>query len=284
MTGHGQSSIESESLSVHLEIRTINNRFFKVAMTNELPAELQSSIEEAIRKRVTRGTVNVRVQIAQQFDTSQFRLNQTALEAYRKQLAEMGLGDSVSTDALLMLPGVVAEQKMFSDIERIWPVVEQALSGALDRLDEMRRIEGSAMAESLRDNLRQLDECMRRIDILAPKVVEQFSQRLTERINTLLQKHDVSVQASDVVREIGIFAERADIAEEIVRLRSHCDLFSKTMQATESNGRKLDFVVQEMLRETNTIGSKCGDAEMATVVVDMKTTIERMREMVQNVE
>ncbi|MEQ1906901.1 MAG: YicC/YloC family endoribonuclease, partial [Pirellulaceae bacterium] len=212
MTGHGQSSIESESLSVHLEIRTINNRFFKVTMTSELPAELQSSIEEAIRKRVTRGTVNVRVQIAQQFDTSQFRLNETALEAYRKQLADMGLGDSVSTDALLMLPGVVAEQKMFSDVEKIWPVVERALNGALDRLDEMRCIEGSAMADSLLENLRQLEECMRRIDILAPKVVEQFSQRLTERINTLLQKHDVSVQASDVVREIGIFAERADIA------------------------------------------------------------------------
>ncbi len=284
MTGHGQSSIESESLSVHVEIRTINNRFFKVVMTNDLPAELQSRIEEAIRKRVTRGTVNLRIQITQQFDNSQFRLNGAALEAYRNQLEEMGLGETVSTDALLMLPGVVAEEKGLGDADKIWPVVERTLAGALDRLDLMRRNEGSAMADSLLENLRQLDDCIQRIDVLAPRVVEQFSQRLTERINSLLQKHDVSVQTSDVVREIGIFAERADVAEEIVRLRSHCDLFSKTMQARESNGRKLDFVVQEMLRETNTIGSKCGDADMATVVVDMKTTIERMREMVQNVE
>jgi uncharacterized protein (TIGR00255 family) len=283
MTGHGQASIVSETLDVHVEVRTINNRFFKCSLNNDLPADVQAKVEDCIRKRVSRGTVYVRLRLHQHADLASYRLNGAAVQAYQLELQRLGLPPA-SSDALLTLPGVIVEQENYQGDEALWPAIEQAVMQALDQLDAMRRQEGAAMAENLLANLEQLDGCTLQIERLGPSIVDHFSQRLTERINTLLQKHNISGNPADVIREVGAYAERADVAEEIVRLRSHCELFRATMKSPDSNGRKLDFVVQEMLRETNTIGSKCGAADVANLVVEMKTVIERMREMVQNIE
>ena len=140
------------------------------------------------------------------------------------------------------------------------------------------------MAADLLANGRSIAAHLEEIEKRAPLVVTAYRERLTDRINRLLQEYGVSIQAADVVREVGLFADRSDIAEEIVRLRSHLDQFAAVVGAEESNGRKLEFVVQEMLREANTIGSKANDADIARHVVEIKTAIERMREMVQNVE
>jgi uncharacterized protein (TIGR00255 family) len=122
------------------------------------------------------------------------------------------------------------------------------------------------------------------IDARAPLVVDAYRGRLSERLNKMLAEFGVQVEAADIVREVGIFAERSDIAEEIVRLRSHLDQFDTIMALSESSGRKLEFLMQEMFRETNTIGSKSNDAEIARHVIEVKAAIERMREMIQNVE
>jgi uncharacterized protein (TIGR00255 family) len=122
------------------------------------------------------------------------------------------------------------------------------------------------------------------IEQRAPQVVEAYRQRLADRLNGWLESHQVQITPADIVKEIGVFADRADISEEIVRLRSHLEQFHATLEAKDSNGRKLDFLVQEMFREVNTIGSKGNDVEISRRVVDMKTIIERLREMVQNVE
>lgn len=140
------------------------------------------------------------------------------------------------------------------------------------------------MLENLSANLGTFRGLLNEVERLAPRVVENYAQRLRERIQNLLAKYEIASQPADVIREIGIFAERADIAEETVRLRSHLQQFDKTTASDESNGRRLDFLIQEFLRETNTIGSKAQDAEIANCVVEMKTIIERIREMVQNVE
>jgi uncharacterized protein (TIGR00255 family) len=140
------------------------------------------------------------------------------------------------------------------------------------------------MLDNLNANLSSFRGLLDEVEKLAPRVVENFSQRIRERIQNLLVKYEITAQPADVIREIGLFAERADIAEETVRLRSHLQQFDKTTAASESNGRRLDFLIQEFLRETNTIGSKAQDAEIANCVVEMKTIIERIREMVQNVE
>lgn len=283
MTGHGHARHAGDVVDVDVEIRTINNRFFKCTLNGDLPAEIQTRAEDCIRTRVNRGTVNVRIHLQQHADFSSFRLNGAAVEAYQDELRRLGL-PRPSVDTLLTLPGVVVEQPVLGDIDAVWPAIEVALNQALDHLDTMRRQEGAAMAESLLANLEALERSTTNIEQRNPAIVEYFAQRIHERIQTLLQKYELPAQPVDIVREVGVYAERIDVAEELVRLRSHCELFRQTMRSQQSNGRKLDFVVQEMLRETNTIGSKCGAAEVATIVVEMKTVIERMREMVQNIE
>jgi uncharacterized protein (TIGR00255 family) len=148
----------------------------------------------------------------------------------------------------------------------------------------MRREEGSTMADDLRANQRLIARQLESIEKRGPLVVESYRQRMRERLSQLLAEFDVTVSDSDVVREVGIFAERSDISEEIVRLRSHLDQFESYLQTEESSGRKLEFLTQEMFREANTIGSKANDAEIARHVIEIKTAIERVREMIQNVE
>ncbi len=285
MTGHGQATVEDKRLTASVEIRTVNNRFLKVAMNSDLPVAIQSFAEDAIRKSLIRGTVNVRIRLQRNWDASSYQVNAVALAAYRQQIEQIQWnGAPASLDTLLNLPGVIVETSSPEDSEEIWPVIQTALDEALRQLNAMRAQEGEAMQRNLEENLQLLIQCVASIEAKAPQIVEFFGARLTDRINALLERFDINIQPGDLIREIGIFSERADVAEETVRLKSHLNLFQETMRGPESNGRKLDFVVQEMLRETNTIGSKCGDALVAGHVVEMKTTIERMREMVQNIE
>jgi uncharacterized protein (TIGR00255 family) len=285
MTGHGQATVEDKRLTASVEIRTVNNRFLKVAMNSDLPVAIQSFAEDAIRKSLIRGTVNVRIRLLRHWDASSYQVNAVALAAYRQQIEQIQWnGEPASLDTLLNLPGVIVETSSPEDSEEIWPVIQTALDEALSHLNAMRAQEGEAMQRNLEENLQLLIQCVASIEAKAPQIVEFFGARLTDRINALLERFDINIQPGDLIREIGIFSERADVAEETVRLKSHLNLFQETMRGPESNGRKLDFVVQEMLRETNTIGSKCGDALVAGHVVEMKTTIERMREMVQNIE
>jgi uncharacterized protein (TIGR00255 family) len=276
--------LETATWEVAVEIRAVNNRFLKVNLNQELSAGLQTLVEEEVRRAVSRGTVNVRVRLVPRSGAGMYRINREVLQSYRQQLEPLVDPSEISWDVLLSLPGVTESNTWSQNDEEAWLALQPAVALALEHFEQMRRSEGEAMAANLTENLNYLEVCTGHIERLAPRIVEHFTTRLTDRLNHLLEKYDVRVQPQDVVREVGIFAERADIAEELVRLRSHVELFRQTMRTATSNGRKLDFVVQEMLRETNTIGSKCGDAEVAGWVVEMKTTIERMREMVQNVE
>ena len=140
------------------------------------------------------------------------------------------------------------------------------------------------MQKDMLGNIETIGERLVSIRELSPRIAEAYSKRLTDRIQALLEKHNIESTQVDVIREVGIFAERVDIAEETVRLGTHLDHFCETISTTQKAGRKLDFLVQEILRETNTIGSKANDSDIATHVVEIKTAIERIREMVQNVE
>jgi uncharacterized protein (TIGR00255 family) len=169
-------------------------------------------------------------------------------------------------------------------LEAEWPLVQQTVRDALSRLAKMRADEGSNMATDLRGNLQFLGEQLGLVAERAPQVIENYRERLTERVNHWLQSYQIQLQAGDVIREVGLFTERSDISEEIVRLRSHLEQFETFLKQEESSGRKLDFLTQEMFRETNTIGSKANDAIISRVVIEMKAAIERIREMIQNVE
>lgn len=148
----------------------------------------------------------------------------------------------------------------------------------------MRAEEGRAMGTDLRSNCTTIAEQLAHVEKRAPRVVDNYRQRITDRLQKLLSEYEVTVEASDIVREVGMFAERTDISEEIVRLKSHLDQFDTIMGEQDVSGRKLEFLTQEMFREANTIGSKANDAEIALHVIEIKASIERMREMIQNIE
>jgi uncharacterized protein (TIGR00255 family) len=290
MTGHGEAHRHEDGLSIAVEIRTVNNRYFKLNLRmTEGYIPLEPHIEGVIRQQIRRGTAQVNLQINREPQPEDFRLNQAVLSSYLRQL-EAVLGGAVSRDGahlapLLALPGVVHEPiAAYDEIEAQWPRIEVVVNEALSHLSKMRIDEGRSMAADLTVNARAIAAELAKVEARAPLVVEAYRVRLTEKLNKLLSEVGVRVEPSDIIREVGMFAERGDISEEIVRLKSHLEQFDTVMAAEESQGRKLEFLTQEMFRETNTIGSKANDAEIARHVIEMKTAIERMREMIQNVE
>lgn len=289
MTGQGSAHIQAGDVKVAAELRTVNNRYYKLSLRmTEGYTAFEPSIDELVRRVVRRGTVQLDVRIERQSSPDDYRLNEVALLSYAAQVQrvrlQLGLPGEVSIESLAMLPDVHEQMTRVSDVEAVWPAVERAIGEALDGLTRMRHDEGRAMRSDLSANLSAISAELDAIETLAPKVVAGYRARLNEKLDKLLGELGVAAEKSDVVREVGLFAERTDIAEEIVRLRSHLEQFATIMDATESSGRKLDFITQEMFREANTIGSKANDAQIARHVVEIKTAIERIREMIQNVE
>ncbi len=289
MTGHGAAQQQADGVSVSVDVRTVNSRFFKLSTrTNESYGGLDSRVDETVRSVIRRGAVQVDLRIEREV-SSRPLLNEEVLASYCQQLrkfrAAMEDAGPLQVEALLELPGVVndagVEQR---DADEVWPLVKQVLRTALDGLSTMREAEGRAMAADLEANRREIQGHLEKIEARAPLVVDSYRERLTDRINKMLAEHDVRIEPADVIREVGIYAERSDIAEETVRLHSHLVQFAKIMAMEESQGKKLEFVTQEMFRETNTIGSKANDAEITAHVIEIKAAIERIREMIQNIE
>jgi uncharacterized protein (TIGR00255 family) len=232
--------------------------------------------------------VFVSLNVERQPAESEYRINLAALKSYRRQVAEW-LGEpetQIPWQAFLALPGVVNPLPGAApDDDALWAQVEQALLVACDQVNTTRSLEGRAMAADLLENCRMIRSELAAIQQRAPRLVDNYREKLRERLNKYLAEFGITVTAADVVREVGIFAEKVDISEEIVRMSSHLDRFESLLHSEEEGaGRKLEFVIQEMFREVNTMGAKANDAEIAHRVVDMKTYIERMREMVQNIE
>ena len=283
MTGHGQASVEQDQFRVAIEIRTVNNRFLKTSINTDLGTELESRVEQQLKSTLRRGSVSVRIKTENLQSGQRARLNAEVIQSYWTQLSEIAGGSqSINVESLLTLPGVIEDSEP-TDQEELWPVVKKTLAEALQSLVEMRGTEGEAMKFDMVSNIGAIETELASIEKLAPTVSEAYSKRLTDRINKLLEKFEVTVTASDVIKEVGMFADRTDVSEETVRLATHLEQFRLVIQEP-TPGKKLDFLVQEMLRETNTIGSKANNSDIAKHVVEIKTAIERIREMVQNIE
>ena len=288
MTGFGAALCREDTLTVSVEIKTVNNRYLK--LVSRLPdgyASLEGRIEAIVRESVGRGTVNLTVRIRRENGESDYQINGAVLQAYARQLAALEPNaPKPQLDRMLRLPGVIEElaEDATEKAGRAWPLVEITLRTALEELRTMRLTEGTSMGRDLSANLAELIDHLTVIEQLAPNVVEQYRGRLTERLETVMKERNLALADADLVREIALFADRCDISEETVRLRSHLEQFRETLEQENASGRKLDFLTQELFRETNTIGSKANDAEITRHVVDMKSVIERIREMVQNIE
>jgi uncharacterized protein (TIGR00255 family) len=290
MTGHGEAHRHQDGLAVAVEVRSVNNRYFKLSFrASEGYAALESQVEAIVRQHVRRGTVQLNLRVDRQASPDDYRLNQAVIAGYLKQLAslsELGIAvEGVRADSLLQLPGVVCEPVAdWSLVESHWPIILATITEALQQFSAMRSEEGQAMATDMRANCRLILGELTQIEARAPLVIDAFRVRITDKLNKLLAEMGTRIEPADVVREIGVFTERSDISEEIVRLKSHLEQFETAMQIEEAAGRKLDFLTQEMFRETNTIGSKANDAAIAHHVIEIKTAIERIREMIQNIE
>ncbi len=283
MTGYGAAERSTDQVGVRVEVRSVNNRYFKASL--RLPeglGGLEARIERLLREAVSRGTVTVNLAVEPRGPAARVPINTDILAAYRRDLD--GTAD-VSDDALLALPGVVGEaQGRLSGIATLPDEIEDALREALGHLDRMREAEGRATAE---DMAAALDEIQRRIDAVSdrmPRVVEDYRQRLRQRLRALLDGVEIPPDDQTLAREVAFFAERADVSEELARLASHLQQFRDLFQASEPVGRKSEFLAQEMYREINTIGAKANDAEIAREAVEIKVCIDRLREQAQNIE
>jgi len=269
-------------------MRTVNNRHFKLtAKISETHAMMEPALEQLVREKVRRGTVQVSLRIDRPRRPEDFRVNVVALASYRDQLEGLRGPDLGPLDVaqLLVLPGVVEECRSVDVVpDQDWPEIARVVSEALSRLEAARAQEGRAMAAELTALCRGIDAQLSFIAERGPQVVQNIQKRMSERVQALLHDVGVTIEPTDLAREIAILADRGDISEEIVRLRAHLAQFDAIIAEAQSSGRKLEFVAQEMGREINTIGSKASDVQISRSVVEVKALLEKIRELVQNVE
>jgi uncharacterized protein (TIGR00255 family) len=291
MTGFGDATAERGGTHYAVEIRSLNNRFFKPVI--KLPdnvSGLEPELESMLREKLGRGSITYILKMRSESAEAAYHINIPVLQSYLKQLQTLdtsGLAHPVQIDlgGLMELPGVVQEPRDDTDeIERHGDTIRELTAKAIVKLDAMRRREGEALFNELMKHILLIRENLAEISKRAPLVVADYHRRLLLRINQLLNSAELKVNESDVIKEVAVFAERADIAEEIQRLSTHCEAFEQSCRTGEHAGRKLDFIAQELLREANTIASKANDAAIARHSVEIKGAIDRLKEQVQNVE
>lgn len=284
MTGYGAAERESDQARIAVEIRTINNKFFKV--TQRLPDGLgaaEVAIERLLRDTISRGTVNVGVTVEPRGPAARVPINTDVLAAYKRDLAQVT--DSLSDDALLALPGVLgSEEVLLTGIENLQREIEAAVAEALDNLNRMRDAEGEATARDMAAALAEIEQRIAAVRKRAPAVVDDYRARLQQRVQAMLEGIEITVDDQSLIREVAFFAERSDVNEELTRLASHADQFRELLADSGPAGRKLEFLTQEMYREVNTIGSKANDPEISREVVDIKVAVDRLREHTRNIE
>lgn len=294
MTGFGEARTQTEALGVSVEVRSVNNRHLKLTVRGSEPYPLyESELEKVIRRHVRRGTLHVHVRVERQGQSAVPALNVMALAEYLRQIrtacSEAGTPEFVAPllSGALALPGVVPESRNNghgTPPEDEWPVVEKTLDTALAKLNQMRRDEGKAMEAELLAHHRLIAEQLDAVRTLLPGVVSDYRQRLLERVRQAVADAGVVLSAESIIREVALFADRTDVSEEVTRLSSHLDQLAELVRKGDEAGRKLEFVIQEMGRETNTIGSKAGDVSISRHVFEIKATLEKLRELVLNVE
>ena len=285
MTGFGEARFVAPHLNVGVEIRAVNNRHFKLAAKISEPfAALEPEFEKLIRDVVRRGTIQLAVRVDRPRRDEDYRLNPIALRSYLHQAEAVVGASSPCLSGVLALPGVVeTRREAIDDPREEWPTLSQVVNEALGKFQASRAEEGKAMAEELISLSQIVADQLGQVEARGPHVVASYQARLEERVKNLLQGRAM-IEPKDLIREVAILAERADVAEEIIRLRAHLHQYSAVIAEPESAGRKLEFVVQEMGREINTMGSKANDIEISRSVVEMKGALEKIRELIQNVE
>lgn len=290
MTGYGRAEAIINDKKVSIEIKSLNHRFLEIFV--RLPgvfSPLETEVKRKITDRFARGRLEVSIRRdADQSASAEGRLelNMPLIRNYYGMLSslkeEFHLKDEINLGLLLGIKDAVTVAEAEIDLAQVWQSLQAILEDAMDGLEKMRAQEGEIIGQDLRARLGLLGSFLKRIKSKAPEVVAEYQKRLTERVQELMG--NFPVDDARLAQEVAIMAERSDITEEIVRFQSHLIQMDSIMQSNEAVGRKIDFLLQEMNREANTIGSKSPDAEISQIVVDIKTELSRLREQVQNIE
>jgi uncharacterized protein (TIGR00255 family) len=289
MTGFGDATAERDGTHYAVEIRSVNNRFFKpIIKLPEQVSGLEPELESTLRDKLGRGSITYVLKMRSDSAEAAYHINTEALNSYLRQLEAVQGGRAalhVDLGTLLQLPGVCQEPRDETDeIQRHGPAVRQLTEAAIAKVRAMRQREGEALFADLLKHLRLIASNLKEIEARAPRVIDDYHKKLQQRVNQLMSKAELHVDEAELLKEVALFAERADISEEIQRLGSHLESFEDAGRGGETAGRKLDFIAQEMLREANTIASKANDAQIARHIVEIKGGIDRLKEQVQNVE
>lgn len=289
MTGYGRGEAAKGGVEVVVELSSVNRKQFDLRLN--LPrslAALESQISKLAKARVSRGCVtgSIRVSVTGKARTGGIFVDMDAakagIKALRDAAGELGLEDDLTAATLMRLPDVVCFEDAAQDSQKAWPVLKQALQGALEQLVEMRTVEGAALEKDLAKRFAKLERRVGQIERLAPSVPRRYRRALVERLADA--KLPVKLNEEQLAKEIAMFADRCSITEELVRLSSHFEQARQIMARKEPTGRAFDFLCQEFLREINTVGSKANDARLSKHVIAFKTELECVREQVQNIE
>jgi uncharacterized protein (TIGR00255 family) len=289
MTGYGRAEAAKRGITATVEVRGVNSRYLDV--TTRLPRLLshrEKDIKEIVRSCVNRGNLVIAVTLEEDSDgEAPVKVNKTAAKAYIKLLNDLRktakIREKVRLEHLLKFSEVFEVPREEQSDERQWPVVEDALRKALDGFNLMRRNEGSELGKDLDRRIQWMAVTVDKIEGLSRARIPEERKRLHERISQLMEEKSV-VDQNRLELEIALLADKLDVTEECVRFRSHTKFFLEAMASSDSAGRKLNFLVQEINREANTIGSKTNDSEIAHLVVQMKEELEKVREQLQNIE
>jgi uncharacterized protein (TIGR00255 family) len=289
MTAYGRGEYSQGTSAFTVELKSYNNRFRDIVL--RIPRTLQA-LEDEIRlqvsSRVRRGRVEVSIQMETNSGEGEYQLELNAplvksyLRIFRELDEEYGLHEKVSPDSLCQMKDIITFKTPDVDIDDVRPGLKEALGLAVESLDKMKMTEGKAIEEDSLKRLDIIEEYLNNIEENAPKMVDEYKKRLEDKIQRV--SGGMTLDESRLIQEVAIFADRCDITEEIVRFRSHLKQYRDFMSKDDSIGRRLDFLIQEINREVNTIGSKATDSFISSTVVEIKAELEKLREQVQNVE
>jgi uncharacterized protein (TIGR00255 family) len=288
MTGYGKAEEVTEEGKLAVELRSVNHRYGEVAV--KLPRHflaLEGEIKKRIAERCKRGKIDVFVQFEAPSGGSHLpQVNLPLAKAYHDAFAAMSLQfgnyEPVSLALIVAQKDVLTTQEMTADLEKAATQLFSTLAAALESLDQMRCREGESLASEITSRFAVVTELVEKVASRAPLAVAGNTERFRERIARLLG--ETQLDENRLAQEVALLADKMEITEELVRLRSHFQQFNATMQLAEPVGRKLDFLLQEMNREVNTIGSKANDSEITAMVVELKAEMEKIREQIQNIE
>lgn len=290
MTGFGRGQNSNDVFDVTVEIKTVNNRYCDVIV--KMPKKLnvfEDRIKNKVKSKLSRGRVEIYINFEEKsYDNYEvvpnFEILDKYVKAYEEIKAKYGITQNIDLPMLIKVQEGIDVSYLERGEEEYWEALEPALDDAILKLESMRQLEGEKLKLDILSKVAKIRDILIEIEKVGPLVLEGYKQKVKERLSDLLKEVNMEVDAYRLANELAIYADKTNINEEVVRIRSHLEQIGQILDLNEPMGRKLDFLIQELNREVNTIGSKSPDYDISNYVIDLKSELEQIREQVQNVE